>query len=105
MGSSAIEDNTGTEYSDTLDNEMYATSDNNGDNSSTLKAYTAYGIVYHSSNDNWSYKGKQIAGLIASDNVYIDGSVVDNPIYLQIKNNSAKEISKKQFKSLVETAN
>ena len=45
MGSSAIEDNTGTEDSDTLDNEMYATSDDNGDNSSTLKAYTAYGIV------------------------------------------------------------
>lgn len=75
-----------------------------GKNSLTLKDYESYGISYDSSKDVWIYNGKQIAGLIDNDNIYVDGSTDIPSVYLQISQKSVQEISPKQFNELMNNA-
>lgn len=81
----------------------YSYEKNEDDDSLTLKPYESYVISF--SEGTWHYEGKQIAGLI-DDNGYIYiNEEVDNPIFLQISNDSAKEISEEEFNELLENVN
>lgn len=93
-------ENTGAISLDDIDYE-----EGDGSNSLVLKAYESYGISYNSSKDVWIYNGKQIAGLIDNDYIYVDGSVDNDSVYLHINKKSIKEISVKQFDELVYNIN
>lgn len=93
-------ENTGAISSDDTDYE-----EGDGNNGLTLKDYESYGISYNSSKDVWTYNGKQIAGLIDNDNIYVDGSTDIHSVYLQIKQKSVQEISSKRFNELMNNAN
>lgn len=75
-----------------------------GDNSQILQAYESVGISFNSVQNMWNYDDKQIAGLVDESNgtVFVDGNVTNNnAVYLQIENNSVKEISENQFDKLL----
>lgn len=93
-------ENTGAISSDDTDYE-----EGDGNNGLVLKDYESYGISYNSSKDVWTYNGKQIAGLIDNDNIYVAGNTDIYSVYLQIKQKSVQEISSERFNELMNNAN
>lgn len=78
-------------------------SEDDADNSVLLKKYASLGVKYNISKEWWEYDGKYIAGLIDGDYVLIDETNIKDTVYLYVSQNSIKEISKKQFESLIGT--
>ncbi len=78
-------------------------SEDDADNTILLKKYESLGVKYNTSKEWWEYNGKYIAGLIDGNYVLIDETKIKDVVYCYVSQDSIKEISKKQFGSLIGT--